>query len=397
VEELADVGALVEDASLAAHTGEAVDDVEDFVAGPPSPSWAQPADLAAPRSLARVTPALGEVLRQAAGEHRESFGRLTEESVTTWLATSGGLRMRHVQPVAVLEFSGLSHDRERSAWAARAADDAGALDPVALDREIALRLSWQARRLDLPPGRYDVVLPPECVADLMVCLYLAGDARAAHDGRGPFARATGGTRVGERLSELPLRLRSDPGQPGLRCAPAVLARTGSSIASVLDNGLPLPPQEWITDGVLRGLHTTRRSAEITGDPLRPAPGNLVLEHPGTAGAAATTEDLAARLDRGLLATSFWFVQESDPGDLLLTGLMRDGTYVVDGGEVVGVLGDRRFVESPLDMLDRVVEVGATRRAVGRDWGSAFSRTAMPPLRVSGFEVLDVGPAMTGVR
>jgi predicted Zn-dependent protease len=289
----------------------------------------------------------------------------------------------------------MSHDRERSAWTARAANHLAQLSPAALDQEVALRLGWQARRLDLPAGRYQVVLPPECVADLMVCLYVAGDARTAAGGRGPFARASGGTRVGDRVSEMPLRLRSDPAEPGLECAPAVLATAPSAIASVMDNGLPLTRQEWISDGIVRGLHSTRDSARVASAPLRPAPGNLILESTGsTAGGA---EELAANLDRGLLATSLWFVQETDPDELLLTGVLRDGLYVIDGGEVVGVLADRRFVESPLQMLDRVVEVGGTRRALGRDWGASFSRTAMPALRVDGFEIADASRPGPGVR
>lgn len=396
VDRLDDVAALVEDASFAAHAAQPVEDEPRLFAPAqrqPSADWDRPAVIVAARALAALTPDLGEVLQRAAGYDRESFGQAQQEVVTTWLATSAGVSFRHEQPVATLQMSMLSHHRERSTWVGRAADDLAQLDPAGLERETTTRLAWQARRLELPPGRYEVVLPPECVADLMISLYLAADSRAAEEGRGPFARASGGTRVGERVSELPLLLRSNPFESGLGCAPQVVASSSSAISSVMDNGVPLLAQEWISDGIVQGLHTTRHSAARAAVPHRPAPGNLVLEkqRPGGAvdsadSAGGTTEDLAAGLDRGLLATSLWFLQEAAPEDLRLSGILRDGLYVIEAGEVAGVVSDRRFMEAPLDMLGRAVDAGATRRALGRDWGPSFSRTAMPALRVSGFEV-----------
>jgi predicted Zn-dependent protease len=78
--------------------------------------------------------------------------------------------------------------------------------------------------------------------------------------------------------------------------------------------------------------------------------------------------------------------------LLLTGLTRDGVYLIDKGEVVGAVNNFRFNESPVDLLRRISEVGLTTRTLPREWGDYFTRTAMPPLRVEDFNMSSVSQA-----
>ena len=114
-----------------------------------------------------------------------------------------------------------------------------------------------------------------------------------------------------------------------------------------------------------------------------------LELPGAVG---TVEDLVRTTDRGLLLTCLWYIREVDPVTLLVTGLTRDGVYLVEGGEVVGAVNNFRFNESPLDVLARSTEVGGTVRALSREWGEWRSRTAMPAMRVADFNMSSVSPA-----
>ena len=83
----------------------------------------------------------------------------------------------------------------------------------------------------------------------------------------------------------------------------------------------------------------------------------------------------------------------DPANLLLTGLTRDGVYLVEDGEVVGSVTNFRFNESPVDMLGRVREAGATVRTRAREWGDGFTAVAMPPLRVADFHMSSVSQAI----
>jgi predicted Zn-dependent protease len=96
--------------------------------------------------------------------------------------------------------------------------------------------------------------------------------------------------------------------------------------------------------------------------------------------------------RGLLLTCLWYVREVDPQTLLLTGLTRDGVYLVENGEVAGAVNNFRFNESPVGMLDRIAEVGATARTLPREWSDYFTRAAMPPVRVDGFNMSSVSQA-----
>jgi predicted Zn-dependent protease len=76
----------------------------------------------------------------------------------------------------------------------------------------------------------------------------------------------------------------------------------------------------------------------------------------------------------------------------MTGLTRDGVYLVENGEVVGAVNNFRFNESPVGMLSRLAEVGATSRTLPREWGDYFNRAAMPPIRVANFNMSSVSQA-----
>jgi predicted Zn-dependent protease len=225
-------------------------------------------------------------------------------------------------------------------------------------------------------------------------LYRAAGAKDALDGRTVFSGPSGGTLAGRRLTTAPLTLRGNPGEKGLTCCPFAVARAGADtftrasagIESVFDNGLPLSPTRWIDDGVLTALVHTRHSAELTGLPLTPRIDNLIMEGPP---GGPTLDELVASTRRGLLVTSLWYVREVDPGALLLTGLTRDGVHLVENGEVTGAVNNFRFDESPVGVLERVAEIGATERTLPREWDDDLTGMAMPALRVADFAMTAV--------
>jgi predicted Zn-dependent protease len=143
--------------------------------------------------------------------------------------------------------------------------------------------------------------------------------------------------------------------------------------------------EWIGDGELKHLTTTRHTAALTGLPLAPAIGNLILD----GGSDRSLEEMVSATGRGLLLTCLWYIREVDPATLLLTGLTRDGVYLVENGEVVGEVNNFRFNESPVDLLGRATEAGRTEKTLPREWSDWFTRAAMPPLRVPDFNMSSV--------
>ncbi|MEV8536745.1 metallopeptidase TldD-related protein [Streptomyces sp. NPDC051211] len=381
-----DLEPLVRAAEAAARTAGPAEDAQPLVTGTPaSPDFTDAPAETSSAVFTEFAPALGEAFARARAGGRELYGFANHELVSSYVGTSTGLRLRHDQPNGTLELNAKSPDRQRSAWAGRSTRDFKDVDPAALDAELAKRLGWAERKIELPAGRYETLLPPTAVADLLIYQMWSAAARDAVEGRTVFSKPGGGTRLGEKLSELPLTLRSDPNEPGLECAPFVIAHSSGDDASVFDNGLPLPPTDWVRDGELAHLSTTRHSAGLTGQPVAPTIGNLILD----AGGERSLEEMVAATERGLLLTCLWYIREVDPATLLLTGLTRDGVYLVENGEVVGEVNNFRFNESPVDLLSRATEAGRTEKTLPREWSDWFTRAAMPALRIPDFNMSSV--------
>ncbi|MEU4885232.1 MULTISPECIES: metallopeptidase TldD-related protein [Streptomyces] len=384
-----DLEPLVRAAEAAAREAGPAEDAQPLVEGvPESPDFTEPPAETSSGVFAAFAPALGESFARARAGGRELYGFAAHNLTSSYLGTSTGLRLRHDQPTGTLELNAKSPDRTRSAWAGRPTRDFRDVDPLALDAELARRLAWAERRVERPAGRYETLLPPTAVADLLIYQQWSSTARDAAEGRTVFSKAGGGTRVGERLSGLPLTLRSDPREPGLESAPFVLAHSSGDDASVFDNGLPLEPTEWLRGGELNRLITTRHTAGLTGLPLAPGMDNLVLD---AGGSRSLDEMVAASGHDGpcLLLTCLWYIREVDPATLLLTGLTRDGVYLVEKGEVTAEVNNFRFNESPVSLLGRATEAGVTERTLPREWGDWFTRAAMPALRVPDFHMSSV--------
>jgi predicted Zn-dependent protease len=384
-----DVAGLVADAEAAARTAEPAEDAAELVSGSAHDDFAAAPGEVTAGDLAVLADRLGAAFEGARNGAHELFGYAEQSLRTTYLATSTGVRCRHEQPAAVVQLNGKSHGRTRSAWSGSAATTLDDVDVQAMATEVVQRLGWQARTVPLGAGRYDTVLPPSAVADLMLYAYFSSDARSAHEGRSVFGRPGGGTRVGERLTPAPVSLRSDPAAPGLQTAPVVLTGASSDSASVFDNGLPIPGTSWIDRGTLAALPTTRHTAALSGLPFTPPADNLLVEVEGGRDGAL---DLVRDVEDGLLLTCLWYIREVDPQTLLLTGLTRDGVYRVQHGEVTGAVTNFRFNESPVGMLTRVDGAGAAERTLAREFGDYLPRTSAPSLLVRGFNCSSVSQA-----
>jgi predicted Zn-dependent protease len=249
-----------------------------------------------------------------------------------------------------------------------------------------IRLGWAARTVELPAGRYETLMPPSTVADMMIYLAWTMDGRGAQEGRTALS-APGGTRVGEQLTDLGLTLYSDPGAHGLVCTPFVAATSSSERISVFDNGLDIDRVDWIRDGTVNALAYPRAAAAEFGSPVAVPADNLLMT-----GGTASLADMIAATERGLLLTTLWYIRDVDPTVLLLTGLTRDGVYLIEDGEVTGAVNNFRFNESPLDLLRRATEAGVSEVTLPREWGDWATRASMPSLRIPDFHMSSVSQA-----
>ena len=384
-----DLEPLVRWAEQAALDNGPADDAQPLIEGDAAADWDEAPAETTIGVFSELAPALGAAFDRARSDDRVLYGFVEHDVGTSYLGTSTGRRFRHVQPAGHIGITGKSADLSRSAWVGKSTRDFSDVDVQELGGELKRRLDWAERSVELPAGRYDTVLPPDAVADLMIYAYWTMGARDALDGRTVYSRPGGGTRIGDRFSARPVTLRSDPAAPGLECGRRVIAHASSSTSSVFDNGLPVGPTDWIRRGELTALIQTRRSAALTGQPTTPGVGNLIM---AVDGAAGSTDDLVAGVERGLLLTCLWYIRAVDPQTLLLTGLTRDGVYLVENGEVVGAVNNFRFNESPIDLLDRFSTAGAVAPAHSREWGDYFPRSAMPPLRIPDFNMSTVTQA-----
>ncbi|WP_369139172.1 metallopeptidase TldD-related protein [Modestobacter versicolor] len=386
-----DVAGLVAASEQAARDAGPAEDAVPLVseAPPGSGDWDAEAATTSIDVFADFAPALGEAFGAARGRDELLFGYAEHSLATTYLGTSTGLRLRHDQPTGRVELNGKSTDFGRSVWAGVGTRDFTDVSVADLAAEVRQKMAWSQRRVELPAGRYETLLPPSTVSDLMIVAYWSMEARDADEGRSVYAKQGGGNRIGERLAALPLTLRSDPRAPGLETAPFQVVGGSSGSASVFDNGMATPAVDWIRDGVLTNLVRPRAWALKTTAPATAAVDNLVLEDPA---ATASPAEMIARTERGLLLTTLWYIREVDPQTLLVTGLTRDGVFLVEGGEVTGAVNNFRFNESPVDLLGRATEASRTERTLPREWNDWFTRAAMPMLRVPDFNMSSVSPA-----
>jgi predicted Zn-dependent protease len=386
-----DIGALVAASEQAARDAGPAEDAVPLVTEKPAGTGDWDADPASTsiEVFADFAPALGQAFGEARDRGELLFGFAEHQMETTYLGSSTGLRLRHDQPTGRVELNGKSPDFARSVWAGTGTRDFRDVSVPDLAADVARKMAWSQRRVELPAGRYETLLPPSAVSDLMIYLYWTMEARDADEGRNVFAKPGGGNRVGERLANLPLTLRSDPSAPGLEAAPFQVVGASSGTASVFDNGMATPAVDWISGGTLTNLIRPRAWALKTTAPATAAVDNLILED---ATATATQDEMLASTERGLLLTTLWYIREVDPQTLLLTGLTRDGVFLVEGGEVTGAVNNFRFNESPVDLLGRTVQASRTERTLPREWNDWFTRTAMPALRVPDFNMSSISPA-----
>jgi predicted Zn-dependent protease len=385
----ASVRQLVRDADAAARAAGPADDAAPLIPGTEAADFGLEPGSTSIDAFTGFAADLGESFRQAASNDHLLYGYAEHDVTTTYVASTTGLRLRHEQPTAQFGMTGKPTDLSTSAWVGRAGEQLGEIDVPALSLELTKRIGWGSRRIDLPAGRHQTVLSPTAVADLLIYLYFVSSGRDAFEGRTVFSDLESGTKVGKQVASPGVRVFSDPHLAGLAAEPFVAATASNSTQSVFDNGAALASTDWISDGVLRNLVTSRYTAQLTGLPFTPAIDNLSLT---VGGGSGTVDDLVASSDRALLVTCLWYIREVDPHTLLLTGLTRDGVYLVEGGEVVGAVNNFRFNESPVDLLNRFTQAGATQRSYSREWGDYVPRTATPALRIPDFNMSTVSQA-----
>jgi PmbA protein len=261
-----------------------------------------------------------------------------------------------------------------ASWAKANAADVREVDPLQLAKIASDKVVRAENPVELAPGRYTVILEPAAVLDLVGFLFYDFAATAVADQRSCLSG-----RVGKAIFGKNITITDDAYHPQQCGAPFD------------GEGVPRGRVVLVDRGVVKNLVYSRRSAKQAGTkstghgfPLPneygEAPLNLVV-----LGGKTSVEQMVASTDRGLLVTRLWYIREVDPYEKIMTGMTRDGLFLVEKGKIVSAARNFRFNQSVLEMLRNVECLGPARRATGEE---AFEMV-VPPMKISNFHFSEV--------
>jgi predicted Zn-dependent protease len=284
------------------------------------------------------------------------------------VASSKGLFAYDRYTAADYNLTARTPDGSGSGWASKSFNELRLLDPAKLATAAIDKAAMAKTPSAIEPGKYTVVLEPAAVADLLAFMMFSADARQADEGRSFFSKKGGGNRVGEQIVGDKVHVYSDPAHP---LAPTI----------AFDNeGLPIVRNGWIEKGVLKDLFYSRFWADKMGKKPTGGPANLIMD-----GGTSTMEELIAGTERGVLVTRFWYIRPLDPQTILVTGLTRDGLFLIEKGKVTRPVKNMRWNESPIVAFNNLEAMTPAERVVsGEGIGGAGLSIVCPAARIREF-------------
>jgi predicted Zn-dependent protease len=324
---------------------------------------ATPADRA--RAVVRVAKLAENSKQTAAGIF--STG-VTQSAV----ANTRGLFASHRQTRA--EFSITILESDSSGWAKANSPDLAQIDPLAMARSASEKSAASRKPTEAAPGRWTVILEPSAVLDLVGFLFYDFAATAMWDQRSCFNK-----RMGKQLMGKNITLHDDAYHPLQTGAPFDGEGIPRQKILLVDKGVP-------TNLVFARATARKMKARPTGhgfslpNEMGEAPVNLVF-----GGGTSSVDEMLRSTDRGILVTRLWYIRDVDPYEKVLTGMTRDGTFLVQDGKVAGGVRNFRFNQSVLEMLSNVEMMGAAVRTAGEE---SFEMV-VPPMKVRDFHFSEV--------
>jgi predicted Zn-dependent protease len=328
-------------------------------------------------ATANATPAdraraVAEIVAKAAKEGQTAAGVFSTGATALTLVNSRGLHATHRQTRA--EFSITILEGDSSGWAKSNSPDLRNISPSALAASASGKAAASRNPREVEPGRWTVILEPAAALDLVGFFFYDFAGTSVLDQRSCFNK-----RIGKRVMGENITLHDDSTHP---------LQSGAPFDG---EGIPRQKVLLIERGVPKNLVYARATARKMkakptghGFPLPnefgEAPMNLVF-----AGGNASVEQMVASTERGILLTRLWYIRETDPYEKVLTGMTRDGTFLVENGRVVNGIRNFRFNQGLLEMLSNVEQLGPAVRAGGEE---AFEMV-VPAMRVRDFHFTEV--------
>jgi len=250
--------------------------------------------------------------------------------------------------------------------------DAEAVGAGAVDKALRGRNPRQ-----IAPGRYTVILGEHATNDIVQVLsYIGLGALAVQEGRSFMCN-----RFGQQIVDSAISLWDDGLDPTGLPLPFDFEGVPKRRVSLIENGIAM--------NVVYDSYTAGREGKTCTGHGQPAPNtrgplptNMFMAH-----GQATLEEMIASTERGILVTRFWYTRPVHPKLAIITGMTRDGTFLIEKGEVSYPVKNLRFTQSYLDTLSSVEMVGGTTRLIGGEAASNGNR--VPALKLAEFEFTGV--------
>jgi predicted Zn-dependent protease len=316
--------------------------------------------------------AVAAVVSSAEKQGQTAAGTFTTGAFAMVLANSRGLYATHRQTRA--EFSVTMLEGDSSGWAKGNSPDIRRVDPQAM-AAAAIEKSVRSRHpREVEPGRWTVILEPSAVQDLIGFLSYDFAGTSVLDQRSCFNKRIGKKVMGENIT-----LRDDSTHPLQSGAPFDGEGMPRQKILLVDRGVP--------KNLVYARATARKmKAKATGhgfplpNEFGEAPVNIVVE-----GGKTSVEEMVASTERGILLTRLWYIREVDPYEKILTGMTRDGSFLVEKGRIVTGIRNFRFNQSLLEMLSNVEQLSPAVRAAGEE---SFEMVA-PAMKIRNFHFTEV--------
>ena len=311
--------------------------------------------------------AIKKIVKIAEGQGLNSAGIISTGSTLVTLANSKGLYANHKQTTA--ECSITMYRDAATGWAKADVVRFDQLDFEGLARRAASKAASNVDPVEIAPGRYQVILEPSAVLDLVGFLAYDFTATSHVDQLSCFQDQLGQKVLGDNISIWDDV--TDQDQAGMPFD---------------GEGVPRQTIQLVENGVIKNWICGRRSArkmdmKATGHGLsEPSaegeyPQNLVFS-----GGETGLDQMVAEAERAVLLTRVWYIREIEPKGKIVTGMTRDGTFLVENGKIVSAVKNLRFNQSIVDMLNNVEKMGPANRTAGEEALPAV----IPPMVVNNF-------------
>jgi PmbA protein len=328
-------------------------------------------------ATARASPeeraaAVAEAIAAVEDKGQTAAGIYSTGSSLFALLNSRGVAACHAETTARFSITAMAADS--SGWAKAGSCYHGELNPL----ELALRAARKAEHARQPrvvePGRYTVVLEPAAVLDLVGQMFGDFSATAIRDGRSFL-----NDRVGKKIFGENVTIHDDYSDP-LQAGP-----------SFDGEGVPRRRLTLVERGVVRDMAYCRQAAASAGaeptghgfplpNEMGEAPTNIVIR-----GGDSSVDEMIRSIGRGILVTRLWYIREVDPYEKIFTGMTRDGTFLIEGGEVTGGVRNFRFNQSLIELLSNVEMLSPSVRASGEE----SADMVVPAMKVRDFHFTEV--------